>query len=102
MPFDGHLRTGFVSLEDMLLDMVEFALDGGKKWGQGLGMSRKKLCLMQAVMFVRRQTRYGTDNADRYLAQAIGAWDARRGHRPSDEVIPLNLIIEFNDVKGRT
>ena len=102
MPFDGAKRTGFVSLEDMLLDMVEFALDGGNKWSQCLIEWGEHHCLFGAVEFVRRETNFGPDRVEELLVEAIRNWRGRRGRRPSyRNREPEEVIADFNDALKR-
>jgi hypothetical protein len=112
MPLDGQMRTGFVSLEDMLLDMVEFALDGGKKWTKRTLKVGNKRCLLGAVRFVRHETGYGPDHTEKYLARAINGWAMRRNEErflsESTDVLAGRVdpsvcaIMAFNDAEKRT
>lgn len=98
MPFDGEIiRRGFLGLEDMLLDMVEFSFEGGAKWMQGKeGNFKGQRCLIGAVRFVREQTGIRCDEMERYLARAI----AIRSN--NSRLTDSRAITNFNDVRGRT
>jgi hypothetical protein len=100
MPFDGTQGRGFASLDELLLDMVEFALEGGRKWTKGRLTRESKHCLLGAIYFVRRQTKFGTDDMVAYLGHAVRA-------KLPEGLIAASLsskeaIMAFNDEPRRT
>ena len=101
MPFDGTAQRGYLGLDDALLDMVEFALDGGKQWCQrGLEIGDKR-CLFGSALFVQHETGCFSVHVFRYLAQAIDRWRVRRGLAPLD-LTDYYKIAAFNDGKDRS
>lgn len=83
----------------LVLDMVEFYFQGGKRWVPGTWLHREQRCLLGAVRFVRNQLAYHKDNATDYLARAIRpelAFIARPDWHPA------SIVIAFNDAPRRT
>jgi hypothetical protein len=100
MPFDGTTRTGFLGHDDMLLDMVEFALDGGRNWLQRAYKRGNRRCLLETVRLVRKETGSRNDRIIDYLAQGITNWKRRDG-REATPFSPYAMIVGFNDATGR-
>jgi hypothetical protein len=101
MPFDGQMRTGFVSLDDMLLDMVELSFAGGKNWRQGDFARGNRRCLMEAIVVVRWETQARRDRVIEYLARAIRNWNLLNRKPPLEGGAP-QVVVAFNDAHERT
>jgi hypothetical protein len=83
----------------LVLDMVEFYFQGGKRWVPGTWLHGEQRCLLGAVRFVRNQLADHKDNATDYLARAIRpelAFIARPDRHPA------SIVIAFNDAPRRT
>jgi hypothetical protein len=104
MSFGGATRTGFVCLEDMMLDMVEFALDGGKKWARCNSKAfDNRFCLVGAVILVCRETRNADarDQIVSYLARAVWNWGQRNRERIFDTSGEQTIVMWFNNAPKR-
>ena len=100
MPFDGEIRSGFVGLDDMLLDMVEFSFAGGSRWAQRAVEVGDSHCLIGAAQYVARETGCESDRTIQYLSEAITKWQRRHRLIPSQNC-DIDNVVGFNDAKGR-
>ena len=101
MPFDFLIKPVVNSETVLFLDMMEFALDGGKSWSRCAVETRAgRRCLLGAAQYVRRETNFGRERAVEYLARAIAAWQ-RRNSLTSSVCCDVDGVVEFNDAPGR-
>ena len=107
MPFDGEARPCVLSggqtaaRSAVVLDKVEFLLDGGAKWARRtLETIDGRRCLLGAIQHVRHELGDKDDRAAEYLARAIDQWQIRKGLPPLGDGDDCS-IMGFNDAHRR-
>ena len=115
MPFDAApvvrspLPDNIAGQSALVLDMVEFYFDGGKRWARGgWWADGERRCLTEAVQFVRHETGRRDDRATDYLARAIRATGFTLNfeppllkHIPEERAAAVALVVCFNDARHR-
>jgi hypothetical protein len=109
MPFDAApvrspLPNNIAAQSALMLDMVEFYFDGGKRWGQNAWARGERRCLLGAVKFVRSQILCDRDQAEYYLARAIAPArpNASAASNKIHELLYSSIVMRFNDTNDRT
>jgi hypothetical protein len=115
MPFDAApvLRSPLPNIaaqSALVLYMVESYLRAGAQWAQGIGSETgKRLCLLGAVTFARRELGNHEDRADAYLERAIDLKYpqcrkrlAKAYHRTQRAPQTVDVVTSFNDAPRRT
>jgi hypothetical protein len=107
MPFDGEARPYVLSRGQtaarsaVVLDKVEFLLDGGAKWARrALETIDGRRCLLGAIQYVRHELGDEDDRAAEYLARAIDQWQLSKGLPPLGDGGDCS-IMGFNDAHRR-
>ena len=129
MPFDAApvhspLPDNTAAQTALVLDMVEFYFQGGKRWLHGTWLRGEQRCLLGAIKFVRFEICSDHDQAEYYLARVIAPAERVNDNRarPSGtstddqlarkasvaarsktvELLVSSIVMKFNDTKGRS